>query len=51
MTIKWYLLPNDTSWEKYWEKTSIEEQAKTTNNDYLNFLKQSKTILIKIVLF
>lgn len=39
MTIKWYLLPNDTSWEKYWEKTSIEEQAESTNNDYPKLLK------------
>ena len=42
MTIKWYLLPNDTSWEKYWEKTSIEEQEKTTNNDYPKLLKAIK---------
>ena len=33
MAVKWYLLPKDTSWENYWEDISIEEQAKTTEND------------------
>jgi len=34
MAIKWYLKPQATSWERYWEQTSIEEQARSTENDY-----------------
>ena len=42
MSIKWYLLPTDTSWENYWEETSIEVQAKITNNDYPKLLEAIK---------
>ena len=52
MAVKWYLLPKDTSWENYWEDISIEEQAKTTENDcpelleaILNFSNKNSTVL------
>ena len=52
MAVKWYLLPKDTSWENYWEDISIEEQAKTTENDcpelleaILKFSNKNSTVL------
>jgi len=34
MAIKWYLSPQATNWEKYWEKTSIEDEVRNTEDDY-----------------
>lgn len=39
MAIKWYLMPQATSWERYWERTSIEEEARFTENDYPPMLR------------
>ena len=44
MAVKWYLLPKDTSWGNYWEDISIEEQAKTTENDCPELLEELKKI-------
>ncbi len=42
MAIKWRLLPQQTDWEKYWERVSIEEEAAATDNDYPLMLEAIK---------
>ncbi len=34
MAVKWYLLPQETSWEQYSARSSIEAEAELTDNDY-----------------
>lgn len=42
MAVKWYLSPDDTSWDAFWEKTSIEEEARAADDEYPGIIDAMK---------
>lgn len=45
MAVKWYLLPRDTDWNRYWDSHSIDAERVYTRTEYPRLLEIFTTYL------
>ena len=45
MAVKWYLLPRDTDWNRYWDSHSIDSDRAYTRTEYPRLLETFPTYL------